>query len=77
VLGDVGAPQSVGPVGDEDTLHEVVVNRLPRSMPALVTVRDPASTDQPQQPCDTFAADPDAGPEPQLGVHPRGAVGAA
>jgi hypothetical protein len=44
---EIGAPQPVRPVGDEPALHEVVVNRLSRTVPALVAVGDPASPDQP------------------------------
>jgi hypothetical protein len=53
------------------------VDRCGRSVSPFETVVDAASAHYPQQSADPLAADPDAHPEPQLGVHPRSAVGAA
>jgi hypothetical protein len=77
VPGDVGAPQQVWASGDEPALHEVLVDRLSRSVPPLVPVADPATSEDPQQSGDPLAADPDTQLEPQFGVHPRGTVGTA
>ena len=76
VLGDVGAPQQIRPSGHEPSLHEVLVNRLSRPVATLVAVADPATAGHPQQSSHALAPDPDAHPEPELGVHPWGAVGA-
>jgi hypothetical protein len=77
VLGDVGAPQPVRPIGDELALHQVLMDRLSGSVPPLVAVGDPAPPDHPQQPRHALPADLDAQSESELGVHPWGAVGAA
>ncbi|MDP9821157.1 hypothetical protein J2S59_000966 [Nocardioides massiliensis] len=77
-LGDVGAPQQVRSSGRELALHQVLVDRLSRTVAAsLVAVADSAAPGDPQQPGDPLAADPNAQSEPELGVHPRRPVGVA
>jgi hypothetical protein len=71
VLGDVGAPQSVGRVGDELTPYQVVVDRRGGPTATLGPVADAADASDPHQPAHPLAADPHTLPEPQLGVHPR------
>ena len=46
VLGDVGAPQQVRAGGDEPALHQVLVDRRSRPVPALVPVADPAPAER-------------------------------
>jgi hypothetical protein len=41
VFGDVGAPKSVRGVGDEAALHEVVVHRRRRPVPAVRAAQTP------------------------------------
>ncbi len=78
VLRDVAEPQPVRGVGAELPLHEVLVGRGVRLPPApLPTVRDAHEPAQPHQPGDAFPADVNAEPEPQLGEHPRRAIGLA
>jgi hypothetical protein len=52
------------------------MDRLSRPKPPLVGVADPAPADQPQQPGYPLAAHPDPETQPELGVHPRAAIGA-
>ena len=78
VLGDVGAPQQVRSSGGELPLHQVLVDRLSRTVStSLVSVGNASAPGDPQQPRDPLAAHPHPEPEPELGVHPRRPVGAA
>ena len=79
VFGDVGAPQPVRRVG-ERTGAAPGRRAVPAPAGAALAVgvaADPGPAGQPHQPGDPLAADPDAHPEAQLGVHPRRPVGAA
>jgi hypothetical protein len=58
MLRDVDAPQLVPSIGDELAPHEVVMDRLSRSLPPLVPVTDPPPADHSQQPRDALATDP-------------------
>jgi hypothetical protein len=77
VAHDVGAPQPIRAVGDEPPPDQVLVRRRrwpPASAPAIADADQPGTAHQPSDP---FAAAALAEAEPQFGVHPRSAIGAA
>ena len=78
VLRDVAEPEPVRLGRAELSLHEVLVSRgvgLPST--AFAPMRHPGQAIEAHQPCDALLADVNAEPEPQLGEHPRGSIGAA
>jgi hypothetical protein len=56
--------------------HQILVCSRLRVVAPLAPVTDAGDPGRPHQPGDPFAPTPDAQPQAQLGVHPRGAVGA-
>jgi hypothetical protein len=77
VLGDVGAPQPVGGVGDEPTVHQVVVDRRGWPVAALLAAMAQAGDACfAHQPGHAFATATQTQPEPEFGVHPWGPIGA-
>ena len=78
VFGDVGDPQPVGCVGEEAALHQIVVHGRCRSRSAVFApVTDAGQAAGAHQPGHPLAPAGQSQPHPELGVHPRGAVGAA
>ena len=73
VFGDVRYPQPIRPIDGELPVDQIVVglafgSRLVQPLPAAPI--DALHTGVAHQPGDPLAADVDAGPEPQLGMHP-------
>ena len=77
VLRDVGTPQQIRPCCVELPLHQILVDRLSRPVAALVPMADAAPPGHRQEPRDPLPPDPQAHPEPQLGVDSGGSVGGA
>ena len=78
MLRDVAEPEPVRLVRAELSLHEVLVSRgvgLPST--AFAPMRHPGQAIEAHQPGNALLADVNAEPEPQLGEHPRGPIGAA
>ncbi len=79
VFGDVGQPDLVGGLGAELTLHEVVVDRWPRStVQSSLLGEDRPDALLGTQPCDTVLAGKDPAPGKFVGdesVAERGVIG--
>ena len=78
VLRNIAEPEPVRRVGAELPLHEILVSCGVRLPPApFASMRHPGQTIEAHQPCDALLPDVNTEPEPQLGQHPRGTIGAA
>jgi len=76
MLGDVGEPNPIRPIGSELTLHKIIVGCRVGAMPALAAVTDNGNIGCSHQPCHAFTTDAKPQAQTQLRVDPGSPISA-